>query len=343
MPVWSHLLSPRRARRVGLAAVVALAGCLGQAPHDNPLDPESASYRDAGAVAGVVTGIYPPFAGRAGARVHLIPLSGAGEERVVRTAADGTYRVDALPAGRYGVRAEGDGLQGAADTVTVTVGAVAEARFALDALPIVTVPVVRTVHIENWPPLSPVFQVEVSAEATDPDRVADVDSVFLVADGLPVRLPLAETTPGHFTATVDAALLPDGRVQSLLGRTLTIQATDRSGGTGVSAPFSLVRVVEQTPLTFRPQVPGEAIETNPPTLEWRPSDLPFAFTYRVELFVQDGAGVPTRVFTQSGLPSTQTALTLPSALAAGSYSWTVWTVDEAGNGSRSRPAGFTAP
>ena len=327
---------------------MALAGCLGEAPHDNPLDPESESYRDAGAVIGVVTGIYPPFAGRAGARVHLVPLGRAGEERVVRTAADGTFRVDALPAGRYEVRAEGDGLQGATDTVEVAAGATAEVRFALDALPIVTAPVVRTVHIENWPPLSPVFQIEVSAEATDPDRVADVDSVFLVADGAAaggrsVRLPLAETTPGRFTATVDASRLPGGRVQSLLGRTLTVQATDRSGGTGVSAPFSLVRVVEQTPLTFRPQVPGEAIGANPPTLEWRPSDLPFAFTYRVELFVQDGAGVLTRIFTQSGLPSTQTALTLPAALASGNYSWTVWTVDEAGNGSRSRPAGFTAP
>ncbi|HEX8299875.1 MAG TPA: carboxypeptidase-like regulatory domain-containing protein [Rubricoccaceae bacterium] len=340
------LLSTIRIRsgvRVGaVAGVLALSGCLGDAPHDNPLDPDSAAYVDAGSLGGRVTNLYPPFTGRSGARVHVRPDGPDGPERLVRTAPDGTFRVDGLPSGDYIVIADGDGLLPDTASVSVAVGALSEAVFELDALPVVSVPVVRTVHIENWPPLAAVFQVEVEVTATDPDRASDVEGAALVADGLALRIPLAETAPGTFTATLDAAGLPGGRVQSLLGQPLAVEVTDLSGGTGRSTPVSLVRVIEQTPLTFRPQI-SDPTPSNPPTLEWRPSDLPFAFTYRVEVFVTDGAGVLNRIVTASGLPSTQTTLTLPAVLPPGSYSWTVWTVDAAGNRSRSRPAGFVLP
>ena len=337
-------------RRLALFyAVVAggLSGCLGDAPHDNPLDPGSPGYTAAGSLGGRVTTLYPPFAGRAGARVHVRPAADdgtptTGVERLVRTASDGTFRLDGLPPGAYVVVADGDGLLADTATVAVAVAALSEAVFELDALPVVSMPAVRTVHIENWPPLAAVFQVEVDVQATDPDRATDVEAAALVADGLGFRMPLAETAPGVFSTTLDAADLPGGRVQSLLGQPLTVEVTDLSGGTGRSAPVSLVRVIEQTPLTFRPQVSDPA-PPNPPTLEWRPSDLPFPFTYRVEVFVTDGAGVLNRIVSESGLPPTQTTLALPTALPPGSYSWTVWTVDEAGNRSRSRPAGFVLP
>ena len=327
----------RPARLLLLAAALLSAGC--DAPRDNPLDPSSAAFRDAGAVEGRVTGIYPPFEGRAGVRVHLVPLDG-GEERVARTGADGAFRVEALPSGRYEVRAERDGLAPGADTVAVAAGQTAEAAFALDALPVVADPVARTVHIENWPPLPAVFALEVEAAATDPDRATDVEAAALVAGAFRAALP--ETTEGRFGASLDASALPDGRVQSLLGRTLAVEAADRLGNVGVSEPFSLVRVIEQTPLTASPQG-QEAVTDNPPVFEWRPSDLPFAFTYRVDVSFQDGAGVLTRVASLSGIPSSETTTRFAEPLAPGAYSWTVWTVDASGNRSRSRPAGFVVP
>ena len=322
-----------------LAGCLALAGCLDGAPHDNPLDPLSESYRDAGAVAGRVTGIYPPFEGRAGVRVHLLPLDAAGAERVVRTGADGTFRAEGLPGGRYEVRAEDDGFRDAADTLAVAAGEVAQTTLRLDALPVVTSQSAWTVHIEQWPPRGPLFQLEVRVEATDPDRALDVAAAALVVEGLQFREPLFETEPGRFRATLDAAAFPGGRVQALLGRSLRVEVTDHLGNTALGPPLALVRVVEQTPVALRPTI-NEAPPPNPPTLEWGLDSLPFAFTYRVDVALVDGAGVEVVVYSRDGLPPTAATHAVQTVLAPGDYTWTVRVVDEAGNQSRSKPAGF---
>lgn len=336
---WTLLLT------LAASGLAVLAGCLGDAPHDNPLDPLSPGYRGESVVAGRVTGLYPPFDGRGGLRVRVTPLDApTAAERSVTTAPDGFFRVDGLPVGTYAVRAEGDGVAAAFDTVAVAVGADASVNLRVDALPVVTTQSARTVHIERWVAPESVFRLEVEATATDPDRAADLVGAALVADGLGLRMALTETAPGRFAATLDAAALPGGRVQSLLGQALRIEAVDLAGNVGVGPPLALVRVIEQTPLALRPQVNDAPPTPNPPTLEWRPEDsLPFAFTYRVDVSFVDAADVPNLVYERDGIPSTVVAHTLPDALPPGQYQWTVWVVDAAGNRSRSKPAGFRLP
>ncbi|WP_412062387.1 carboxypeptidase-like regulatory domain-containing protein [Rubrivirga sp. IMCC45206] len=330
------------APRIALAGLAFFtAGCVDGAPHENPLDPLSDRYVAEGTVAGRVTGIYPPFQGRAGARVRVLPVGG-GIERVATTGADGGYRLVGLPEGDYTVMADGEGLRADTTTATVAVGAETAADLRLDALPVVEAQAARTVHIERWFPESPLFRLEVEASVTDPDRPADVDGVALVVEALSFRAALAEVAPGRYAATFDAATLPGGQVQALLGQSLRIEATDVTGGTALGPPLALVRVIEQTPLTASPQ--GlETVAQNPPTLTWRPAQLPFAFTYRVDVHLIDGAGIPNLVDSVDGLPASQTALALTEPLAPGDYFWTVWVTDAAGNRSRSKEAGFRVP
>ena len=332
---------PYRALRLPLALALLVAAC-DAVPRDNPLDPQSPAFRDEGAVSGRVTGIYPPFDGRDGVDVTVSALDADAADRLTETGPDGVFRVDGLAAGRYAVRAGGGAFRDQTDTVTVVAGATAELAFALDALPEVLTQAARTVHIERWFPDDPVFQLELDVTASDPDLETDVAGAALVVEGLAFREPLDEIETGVFAATLDASLLPDGRVQSLLGRTLRIEVTDRSGNTALGPPLALVRVIEQTPLTASPQ--GlETIAANPPVLEWRPAELPFAFTYRVEVFLLDGAGIPNRVAVQDGLPASAVTHALDVPLDPGDYFWTVWVVDEAGNRSRSKEAGFRVP
>lgn len=329
-------------RRTLLAVLcVALAGCLGEAPHENPLDPLSDQYRDEGTVEGRVTGIYPPFEGRPGVRLRLVPLAG-GAEMATTTGAGGTFRLARVPSGAYALHAEGEGLRARTDTVAVEVGGTAEVDLPVDALPVVMAQALRTVHIERWFPDVPLFRLEVEAEVTDPDRATDVDAVALVVPDLGFRAPLVETTPGRYVATLDANSLPDGQVQSLLGRQHRIEVTDVAGNVGLGPLLALVRVIEQTPLTARPQ--GlEVLTQNPPVLEWRPASLPFGFTYRVEVFLVDGAGIPNLVEGADGLGPAVTTYAVSQTLPAGDYFWTVWVTDAAGNRSRSKEAGFRVP
>ena len=85
------------------------------------------------------------------------------------------------------------------------------------------------------------------------------------------------------------------------------------------------------------------LAANPPVLEWRPAALPFAFTYRADVFLIDGAGIPNLIQSADGLSPATTTLPLAAALVPGDYYWTIWVTDAAGNRSRSKEAGFRVP
>ena len=218
-------------------------------------------------------------------------------------------------------------------------GQTVETTLALDALPVVTAQTARTIHIERWVPDLPVFRLEVEAEVTDPDRPEDVAAVALVVEELGFRAPLAPEAPGRYALSLDASALPGGQVQSLLGRPLRIEVMDQSGNAALGPPLALVRVIEQTPLTASPQG-YEFIASNPPVLTWRAAQLPFAFTYRVDLWLVDAAGIPNLVQTASSIAPSTLSHAVAEPLAPGDYFWTVWVVDAAGNRSRSKEAGF---
>ncbi|MEP0548953.1 MAG: carboxypeptidase-like regulatory domain-containing protein [Rhodothermales bacterium] len=337
---------PRFRLLLVLAAVLGLAagsGC-GDAARTNPLDPLSDDFRDEGTVSGRVTGLYPPFPGRADIRVRLVPIGAAGRpELATRTDADGQFALGGVPTGPYAVVAEREGFREASDTVAVAPGAAAETTIRLDALPVVTEQSLRTVHIVRWVPDEPVFQLEVEAMADDPDRPEDIDGAALVVPDLGFSAELTRTGD-RFTATLGADDLPAPGVEALLGQTLRIEVRDASGNASLGPPMSLVRIIELSPQTLSPQ--GFVfIETNTPTLVWRPAQLPFAFTYRVDLFLVDAAGIPNLIEaeTHRDLDPSVTSVPVTTELEPGDYYWTVWVVDAFGNRSRSREAGFRVP
>jgi len=322
--------------------LVVGAGC-GDAPRDNPLDPLAEGYRDEGSVSGRVTGLYPPFPGRPNVLVRLVPIGASGRpELATRTDSDGRFALVDVPAGAYAVAAEQEGLAGEADTVTVEAGAVTEAMLQIDALPVVAEQSVRSVHILRWPPLGTVFHLEVEAVAEDPDRPQDLAGAAFVVPGLDFSADLEEVEPGSgtFAATFDERELPAPGVEALLGQPLHIEARDVSGNVGLGPPFSLVRVIEQSPQTLSPQG-NEIVDSLRPTLVWQPAQLPFAFTYRVDVFVVNAAGIPMLVERHEDIDPNQTSLQVQQELASGeTHFWTLWVVDAFGNRSRSREAGF---
>lgn len=199
----------------------------------------------------------------------------------------------------------------------------------------------RSVHILRWPPLDPAFQLEVEATATDPDRPQDLAGASFVVPDLGFSVAMDEVELGRYAATFDENDLPAPGIEALLGQPLRVEVRDASGNAALGPVQSLVRVIEQSPQTQSPQWPDQVSPT--PTLVWRPAQVSFEFTYRVDVSLVNAAGVPNLVASFDGIDPNQTSLSLTEDLVPSDYFWTVWIVDAVGNRSRSREAGFIVP
>lgn len=332
--------SPRAARlgRAALVLAAALAGCLGDAERGNPLDPLSGNFRDAGGVAGVVVRLSAPAEGVAGATVRLTP-DGGGAERVTRAEGDGRFSLADVPSGTYRLHVEAAGFAPADTTVVVEVGRLVERTLLLNALPRVTAQRVHTERINrNWPEPFVFNQLVVEAEVSDPDGAGDLTAVLLVVPGLGFRdtLRAVPGNPALFTGTFSEDTLPVS-LQNFLGQNLYVEVTDHSGATIRGADAHAIRIVEAVPQFVSPS--NQEPAANPPTFVWAPLALPYAFSWRLTISIDvGGREVPVQVV--SGLPSSQTSVTLAAPLPPNIYGWTISAVDEHGNLGRSLPTGF---
>jgi hypothetical protein len=319
-------------------------GCLGEAPHDNPLDPASDAFRNEGGLTGTVTD--RAETGLPNADVHLVPTPPPPTGPTAfstRTDAQGHFTFRDAPADhRYRLEAEKDGYATAhVDSVMIEAGrSVSIDALRLNALPHVQDVALRTVHLSRWWP-SDLYFFETTVTVQDADGIVDVDSVWLSIPDLDLQIALTPAEDNQYTQRVDAESLPVPSLTALLGTPLRLHAVDRQGGSTVTPPQQFVRVIEEVPIAVRPS--GDLIvSTDRPTLTWEPTDLGFAYTYRVEVF-RDEVNQAIRVLQVGGLPATQTEFTLPEPLTTGPYYWTVSVLDAFGNESRSKEAAFRIP
>ncbi len=307
-------------------------GCLGDVPHDNPLDPRSPQFRNEGRLTGRVTTFYPPRQPLPSVRIDVVPgFWGA------MTDEQGQFSMPSLPAGDYLVRARRQGYAPDSAQVTVAPGRPAQIELNLDGLPVFSSATVRSAHISRWWPLDDLYMVVFEAQVSDPDGVADIDQV--IVSSLSPSVPLSDTLlpgpqTGLFAISRSARDLPTRSVHELLGQALVFEATDRPGNTYRTDPVFLARVIEPVPDGLTAPDTLRAGQSIP--LRWNQVVLPFSATYRVEM-VRNQVGIPpTVVWTAADLIESQAVVT--DSLPAGTYFWTVSVVDSFGDWSRSREA-----
>ncbi len=318
-----------------LLLAFATSACLEDADRGNPLDPLSPNFMDEGQVAGRV--LDRSLTGIGGSRVTLSP---GGFN--VTSDGSGNFSFSGIPTGAYTVTSDATGYETSSDTITVTLGRVAQVNFELNGLPILEDWTINTAHVSRWWPLEDLFQIEIAARASDVDGVFDVERVWLeipeytFADTL-----LATQTVGSFARTIPDLELPTSTLHSLLGRPMHLSVRDGLSVIVSSPAVQLVRVIDETP-----EAVDEAFQTNPqdclqgiaPLIQWRPLFLPYSFTHRVDIIRVD-SGLESLVDRIEGIPSDQTSLSV-SPLPEGEYYWTVAVVDEFKNRSRSKQVGF---
>ncbi|MDX1740109.1 MAG: carboxypeptidase-like regulatory domain-containing protein [Rhodothermales bacterium] len=323
-----------------VAIVITASACLSDAERGNPLDPLSDSFVDEGTVSGRI--VDRSLRGVAGGTVRLEPGG-----QTTSTDGSGDYELRGVSSGEYTVLVEAEGYSASSETVSVAPGVPATADFELNGLPVFDDWTINTAHISRWWPLEDLFQIEITASASDGDGIFDLDKVWIEIPDYAFSDTLL-TTPeaGTFAKTLPELNLPTTTIHSLLGRPMHLSVRDRLDVTTSTPVVQLVRVIDETPVAVE-----EAFQTGPqdclveqagggavPLIEWNPLFLPYAFVHRVEVIRVD-AGLETLVETLDDIPSTSTTATA-TPLPPGEYYWTVAVVDEFQNRSRSKQVGF---
>jgi hypothetical protein len=320
------------------AVAVVLSGCVGDAPHDNPADPLSAAYVKEGALSGFVV-VAGKNTGIAGAFVTDLT-----SKISVRTDSSGAFAIDALPAGSRTMLCTAVNYTNDTFQVDIVSGTTNTVTRALNGAPIVISQTILTRKIDQYFP-SPQYFVDITADVTDPNGVADLDSVwFVVADS--VRVPLGYSVQTkQFMATVYKYSIPTNTIEWLVGKPLTIVSRDVHGAVNTGEPFFVTRVIENEATPMSPAPSGtDTVNGGALIFSWSAPNVTFTYTYTLVLSRVD-AGTKTVVWTYDRLGSFYEELAYPTdgsapALSGGNYVWTIAIVDEFGNYARSKESSF---
>ena len=317
-----------------LSLIVGL-GC-GDAPRDNPLDPLSPQYTGLVAVRGTVL-LRDQNTPIADARVTSLRDSIS-----VFTDANGRFTFAQLTSGAQTLVCTMENF--VSDTVRVVLGAgtTQDVSFSLNGAPVVLLQTIVTRKIDQYYP-SAQYYADVSAAVTDPNGIADLDSVWFAADVLRFPMDYIPSTK-RFQITLSKYDLPTNSIQWLVGIPLHIVSRDRSGALNTSGAFFVTRVIETGATPSYPSSANSDTTTGTPLLMWLPPSVTFSYTYALNIS-QVNAGTETSVWSVGGLDSFDEEYQFPGGtssqtLPSGTYVWSVAVVDEFGNTCRSKEASF---
>ena len=331
-----HILRAYRQPRLRPGFVLALLtglflwACLDDVPRDNPLDPALGNHNFL--LNGTVQTYYAPRSPIADALVWLEPGT-----HITRTAADGSFRIENIAAGRYTVYCSAEGY--ASDSVQVNITANKQLNFNLNGLPRFVSRAVTTHHIARWFPLNDVYYLETTAQVTDADGLADIKQVICEIPYSAFRDTLdPELNAGHFKKTFFTQDLNINSLHELLGQPVYFIAEDNPGAQLRTEGVYAARILEKTAALTSPvelqAVPADSIHFR---WEWNPPA--FDHTLKIDVYAIN-AGIVTSVKTIDDIPAGYTDWLYRSDLPAGDYFWTVTIRDAFGNTSQSKEQVF---
>ena len=313
---------------------ILFTGCLKNADRINPLDPNSEIYKNRGRIAGNVTGYYPPNIG-----IEDVEIKITNPYQVTMTDSEGFYQFDNIASGQYKILASKPGYATDSTIVQVSKRQSMTHNFRLDALPIFRHSSVTTFHISRWFPRPyDIYYLHCQVDADDPDGSGDIILVtinFAEINMIDTLSFLPST--GRYEKLIDIQELNISNPADIIGRSISFIAKDKPGNECHSLPIYPARIIEVTPIAISPT--GLQSVNQLPRLTWRALDLMYTFSYRVEIYRTD-IPVPTLVWSQGEIASTETSIVVSDSLEAGRYYWTVAIVDEFSNWSRSKESSF---
>ena len=319
----------------GILFLLVVAGCA-DVPRDNPLDPLAPNYVGDSPLSGQV------ILKSVGTPISSARIVALKDGIAALSDSTGRFAFPRLSLGDQEVICTKDNFVPDTQHVALVAGSTRSLTFSMNGAPVAVAPKILTRKVDQYFP-SPQYFVDVSVSVTDPNGVADLDSVWFEVNALFFPMGYNPSTR-LFEVRVFKYDIPTNTIQWLVGRPLHIVSKDRSAAVNTSDPFMVTRVIEYGATPQSPAPGNNDTTGGTPVLKWAPPSVTFAYTYTLNISRID-AGTPTVVWEVAGVSSVNEEYSYPTdgsvtPLAPGNYTWAVTVVDEFGNYCRSKESAF---
>jgi|GEM_PF-3536860 len=315
-----------------IASALILISCTGDAPRDNPFDPNSEVYQYAHSITGEVLRKIPPYNAIPSARVEMEP-----EGLVTSTDENGNFRFEHLQHDSLTLLISKEGY----GAISIN-GAVNELpdQYYLNARPVMDSIAVVTNHISHWWPVEDEFEIAFSGWVVDADGITDIDSVWFTVPDAKISLPANGQINDN--GMIRVALYDwqmDIPATDLTGMPIYGHVLDSDSLEAMPLETYTTRFIESSPTPTSPA--GNEETTGFPVLRWEEFDANYTFYYHVEVFRVSSGNTTTKILGQPQIPKTEKKYSVTDSLANGSYYWTLGVYDIYGNSTHSKEATFT--
>lgn len=303
---------------------IIFSGCVSDAPHENPFDPLSPSYRGTATLKGIVTVRDKPQVPLSDVWVQVNP------QRIgTKSNDDGSFTIDNILAGNIQVLFYRELFTPETISIQLNVGEERQLNVAMNGVPTIISARILTRRVDGQ---EPIYFVDVRANVTDPNGVNDIDSVWFAVED---DLYSMEFNIGNklFEVRIESSVLP---IDYLIGKQLYVLARDRYGAEGISYPFAVAQPIEVAATPISPRN-GDTVSV-PLEFRWSAPSISFNYSYSLTIARVHGSGAGQIVIwktTVEPIRSDQTVYVYTSSLPAGRYSWSISIVDVNGNWSQS--------
>jgi hypothetical protein len=189
--------------------------------------------------------------------------------------------------------------------------------------------------ILNQPPNLQKEQVEIRVKIIDQDN--DTDSVLAVNNMIATRHTLAYNTNNKwYEKNLRLADLQIIKTEEIIGHPFNILVVDIFDRTITIGAIDIQRVMREEVIIISPS--NNEVVPPQPVLNWEKYSVGFNFTLHLQIFTSDLN--PQLVWEKNQLAAETVSCTVAQVLPADEYFWVIWAIDEFGNRTCSRPAGF---
>jgi hypothetical protein len=186
---------------------------------------------------------------------------------------------------------------------------------------------------------SPEYQLTFEVTITDQDD--NIDSVFAQCPALLIYKSIQKISSKYFTEDFSNIDLNLTSFAELIGKNFDIYAKTSSGKTYFVGSSNVKRIITDEIETISPKN-EDTLSTSYPVLSWKRFLEGFNFNYKLEVYTDEPE--PKLLWEKENVSSDDINITVDTSINStpdnNKFFWVIWCIDEYGDRSRSKPAGF---